>query len=162
MIQVIGIGSPFGDDRLGWVAAEALRKTLGRRAPDSARIAVSTCDHPGGLPIAQWRTSDRVVLIDAVRTGAAPGTLHRLDGGRLHAGEAVLSSHGFGVAAALELARALDSLPRRLTLFGIEMDADHAGPDLSRAVQAALPQLLGEVERELSAPDERDCAKIRP
>ena len=51
------------------------------------------------------------------------------------------STHAFGVADAVELARALDRLPERLDVYAIEGASFAAGAPLSPAVAAAIDEL---------------------
>ena len=68
-----------------------------------------------------WSKSDDVYLVDAVSSAAPPGAVYRIDArtkplpNDLHP----FSSHAFGVAHAVELARRLNTLPPKLILFGV-------------------------------------------
>jgi hydrogenase maturation protease len=119
-LAVIGIGSRNrGDDAAGLLAARFLR----RRLP--AGVAV-TCGSPDPVSlIALWDEAEAVWLIDAVVSGAAPGTVHRVDAvtERLLARPPCRSTHALGLADAVELARAVDRLPRRLVVFGVDATA---------------------------------------
>lgn len=150
-IRIIGVGSPFGDDRLGWVAAEQLRQSRRFAAfpPDS--ISISTRDRPGVLLAPEWEAAAKVLLLDAVRSGAPPGTLHRVEGREIVSRGRSLSSHGLGVAEALELARALGAPVEACVLHGIEADPrNDRGEIVSAAVQRALPALCNRVECEVA------------
>lgn len=147
-VMILGVGSPFGDDRLGWVAIEALQCSAALAAATGASLSFAALDRPGALLLAHWHDADRVIVVDAVRSGAPPGTPHRLEPGALAASEPV-SSHGFGLASALELARALDCLPSRLVAYGIEIDPSNSGFSLSQPVRHALSGLIREIEREV-------------
>ncbi|MGE5242551.1 MAG: hydrogenase maturation protease [Bacteroidota bacterium] len=144
-VLILGIGSPFGDDCLGWVAVEALQRSAALAAT-AGSIAFAALDRPGAMLLAHWRNADNVLLIDAIRSGAVPGALHCPGSGDIAAAGLPASSHGFGVVAALDLGRALGELPGGVFLYGIEMDPAHVGPSLSPAVQAALPVLVARVE----------------
>jgi hydrogenase maturation protease len=87
-----------------------------------------------------WRDEDRVIVVDAVRSGAPPGTLHRFDAldAPLPAIFACASTHALGVAEAVELARALGRLPAALTVYGIEGAEFGMGEGLTPAVAAAI------------------------
>ena len=89
------------------------------------------------------------MIIDAIRSGAMPGTVTVLDvgpggqdlrslGARLDPGPA--GTHGFGLAGAIELARALDRLPPRAVVVGIEAVGFEHGGGLSAGVLAAVPR----------------------
>lgn len=83
-------------------------------APPGARIREYEGE-PSGL-IDAWEGEGEVVLVDAVSSGAPPGTVHRLDPlkGPLPAELFRRSTHHLGVTEAVELARALDRLSDRL------------------------------------------------
>ncbi len=100
-----------------------------------------------------WDDADNVVIVDAVRSGAPGGTVHRFDA----SAEAVpaafrhSSSHTIGVGDAIELARSLGRLPRRVLIFGVEGVRFDAGAGLSPEVASVLDDVLGEVTRAAAA-----------
>lgn len=150
-VHIIGVGSPFGDDRLGWVAAESLHRSAVLNGLEPGRIVISILDRPGAMLLALWGETDHVILIDGVRSGAVPGTRHRFTAGDVTDSHVPATSHGFGVAAALELAQALEILPHRLLLRGLEMETGGNGFALSAAVTAAMPAFVQEIEEETLA-----------
>ncbi|WP_372522617.1 hydrogenase maturation protease [Sulfuricaulis sp.] len=150
-VHIIGVGSPFGDDRLGWVAAESLQRSSVLNSLEPGRIAISIMDRPGAMLLALWDEADHVILMDGVRSGAVPGTRHRLTAGDVTDTCIPATSHGFGIAAALQLAQVLENLPNRLLLRGIEMDVCCTGFTLSAAVTAAMPHFVREIEEETLA-----------
>ena len=91
-----------------------------------------------------WAGLDTVVVVDALRSGAAPGTLRRVDAGdgplprELH----LASTHALGIADALELARTLDRAPRRVVVLGLEGGSFGIGEELTPEVEAALDGLV--------------------
>lgn len=146
--RVLCIGSPWGDDRIGWLAAEALEK-----AGAPGRAEISAHDRPGARLVALMRGAETVVLVDGVRSGAAPGTLHRIEGEAIFSAVArYTSTHGFGLAEAMVLAEKLGELPSRLVLWGVEMSGTE-GEALSRSVADALPALVRAVCKEIEAAD---------
>lgn len=144
---MIGVGNPLrGDDAAGLAVAASLRKRLpaGVMVVEQAGEAVSLA--------ASWDGFERLVIVDAVRSGAPPGTIHRLDASRpLPAGFGSLSSHGLGVASAIELARALGSLPREVIVYGIEGESFELDRGLSAQVAAAATALADRILSELGA-----------
>jgi hydrogenase maturation protease len=60
-----------------------------------------------------------------------------------------VSTHAFGVAEAIELARALRQLPPVLVVYGVEGATFETGAGLSTVVAAAVPQAVARVRQEL-------------
>lgn len=147
-VLVIGVGNPWrGDDGAGAAVVRELSDRPGIRA-------VECRGDPAEL-MARWAGFERVFLVDAVMLGSAPGTVHRLGTGSPLPVPARHSSHGAGVAEAVELARALGELPRELTLYGIEPGRMGQTAGLSAAVAAAVPQVARCILDELSHPARR-------
>ena len=144
---MLGIGSPFGDDRVGWEVAETLQQDPWVAARND--LAVLACDRPGAVLVELLQGAELAILIDAVQAGLDPGTVLSFEGADLHTQFGVLpSSHGFGLAAALELAKALGDLPAELVVFGIEIGPVLAGKerqDLGPAVAAAVPAAVARI-----------------
>jgi hydrogenase maturation protease len=143
---IIGLGNEYRrDDAVGLVVARRLREA----APESVRVLEESGEGTG--LIESWQDADAVILIDAVHSGAKPGTLHRLDAHAQPIAKKFFrySTHAFGVAEAVELARALGRLPPRLIVYGVEGKSFEAGvglsPEVEAAVQAVVGRVLGEV-----------------
>jgi hydrogenase maturation protease len=121
VLKVIGIGSPFGGDTVGWQAIEQLRSNCDWFP---ATTEWQILDRPGSGLVPLLENSKTVVLIDAMQSGQPPGTVTRLQLPDLLAQASHPSSHSLGVAEALALAEALNTLPRELIIYGIEMGAE--------------------------------------
>ncbi len=139
---VIGVGSRWrSDDGAGLAAARRLREA----ASEGLRIL----EHEGDLAalIDAWQAGDDVAIVDAAASGAAPGTIHRYDivATGLPARLCRSSTHAFGVAEAIELARALERLPASLTVYAIEGQSFSAGERLTPAVEEAVEQVVAEL-----------------
>jgi hydrogenase maturation protease len=137
------LGSPFrGDDAVGPLAAERLR---------AAGATVLDCREEPTRLVDLWDGLDTLVVVDAVRTGAPAGTLHRLDvgDGPLPREVGLASTHAVGVADALELGRALGRAPRRVVLLGVEGAAFGMGDPVSPPVEAAIDELVAVALEEL-------------
>jgi hydrogenase maturation protease len=137
-VVVVGIGNAArGDDAAGLIAARELD-------------ALQHEGDPLGL-LDIWRRAHVAVVIDAVRSGADAGTVHRFDASRdpLPAPlRGSSSTHAIGLADAIELGRALDRLPARLIVYGIEGERFDAGAALTPAVAAAVELVAAAVRRE--------------
>jgi hydrogenase maturation protease len=103
---------------------------------------------------------DELILVDAVASGARPGSLVRLEGAEVPAAfTTVLSPHQVGVSDLLAELALLGRSPRRVVLFGVEPERIELDLELSPVVAARLPELCAEVVAELGrlglAPSER-------
>ncbi|SPE26206.1 Ni,Fe-hydrogenase maturation factor (hyh operon) [Burkholderiales bacterium] len=147
-LRIIGVGSAAGDDQAGWLVVQALRRTpLAQRCGRGTRMLA--LDRPGVQLISQLEGADAVILIDAIRSGAAPGTIHRIDDLARIEADLLVSCHGLGLAATLELARALDVMPATLLLYGIEIDPATTGAAPSKMVTEAADLLAHRIVEEL-------------
>lgn len=112
---VIGIGNDHrGDDAAGLAVVRRLRGL------DPAITVVEAGD-PSRLA-ELWAGHDQVVLVDAGRSGRAPGTVRRIDGRRasLALSPASAGTHGVGVAEAIGLAASIGRTPDTLVVWTVE------------------------------------------
>ena len=154
---VLGIGSPFGADRLGWLALDALASAGLERSRPGLRLL--KLDRPGSRLLATLDGAEQALLIDALDGPGAPGALRRVDPAELGARGSGLSGHRFGVAEALALARALGALPPRLALFGI-LAGCGPWPEPLALPAASRRRLLQEVSAELEVPVSQRPASV--
>jgi hydrogenase maturation protease len=147
-VLVIGVGNDFrGDDAVGLAVARRLQEQ------DVDGIAVVEARGEAASLIDAWDGTDAVILIDAVCSGSVPGTLHRLSRRALTGSPDLFhrSSHAVSISDAIELAGAVNRLPERLIVIGIEGENFRAGPGLSPKVEAAVSTAVGTVLREARA-----------
>jgi hydrogenase maturation protease len=97
---------------------------------------------PTGL-IDAWDGADLAIVVDALSPQTTPGKVHRLevDPASDQRPAPVVSSHGASPGQAVALARALDRLPRRLVLYGLEGQTFSPGLGLSPAVEVSVAAL---------------------
>jgi hydrogenase maturation protease len=126
---VIGVGNPWRRDD---GAGPALAQRCG---------GLVTSDPAELLDL--WQGARWAIVVDAAASGAPPGTIHRFDATEapLPAWSTRSSTHAFGVADAVELARALDRLPTRLEVLAVEGADFTVGTGLSTAVDRAVDAL---------------------
>jgi hydrogenase maturation protease len=144
-LALIGVGNRFRqDDAAGLEVAARLRQTH----PPGIRILEEEGE-PASL-IQGFELMQEVLIVDAVSTGGRPGELHRFDATieALPAETFRSSTHALGVADAVELARELDRLPRRIAVYGIEGESFEAGEGLSPPVDATVNALVAELQAE--------------
>ena len=135
---VVGIGNPDrGDDAAGRLAAGWL---AGRLPPDADLVG-----HDGEVAslTALIEGASDIFMIDACASGAPAGTIRRFDvcAEPLPADTFAMSTHGLGLAQAIELARALGSLPERCVVYAIEGGTFEPGAPPSPAVVAAVEEV---------------------
>jgi len=147
---IVGIGSPHGDDRVGWEMARNVE-----RWADTVSCRVRIAKSP--LEILSWLDGvERLIVCDACRSGATIGTVRRLDwpDSRL-ASQNWSGTHDFSIAAVLELAQQLNRLPVEVVLFAVE--AGPAGPleKMSDEVRSAIRHLAQSIAAEIA-----DCGIV--
>lgn len=146
-IAVVGVGNPErGDDAAGCLVVRRLRSELPpgiavlQQSADVAELIQTLAGHHA------------VFIIDAVQTGTAqPGHVHRIDAqaGPLPAGCSDVSTHGFGVREAIELARTLGRLPPTVVIFGIEVAEFTLGRPPTNAVAAGMERVIDALRAEV-------------
>jgi hydrogenase maturation protease len=140
-IRIIGLGSDFGDDRVGFCAVEALGDCA---LPP--HVTLHACGNPAADLLPLLAGTPQAILIDAVVDEGGAGRIRQCAASEL-ATVGAASSHGVSVASMLSLAEALGALPPTLTILGVTIDPRHDphAADLSPAVRAALPALIDAV-----------------
>ena len=133
---IIGLGSPHGDDRVGWEVIHALGD-LGAQSPS---VLISVVSQPWDL-LNHFQSQDLAVLVDACVTGQSPGTIIEVDVDDLKQyPRSRSSSHGSTVPEAIEMAAALGTCPKRFVILGIEVAAWKPDSPLTPAVKHAIPR----------------------
>ncbi len=138
---VIGLGHPDrGDDAAGHQAVSGIEldsKVLRRDCSDLLELI---------------EDQDEVIIIDAMRSGAARGTIRRFSypGDELPL-KGFVSSHFFGLSETLTLAHTLDRLPGDVTIFGIEAGETSLGDPMSQEVTEAAQTVAETINRMVAA-----------
>ncbi len=146
---VIGIGSPFGDDQLGWEVVKLLlqRPALQPFIPNPLQLLY--CDRPGMYLLELMRDTQTVFIIDAVKTGAEIGSFHRFQNEEIAAITTTLSTHGLGVAEAMKMGATLQILPPTVILYGIEIDDIQLQFTRSEPIEQAVQKLVIRLEKDI-------------
>lgn len=131
-ITVFGIGSPYGADQIGWQAVEFLKKDQALQSLTGNSINYLSLDRPGMALLEYLGRVDYAILIDAV-AGGVSGNVIEVEMNQLLTNPVSLSSHKAGVAEALAMGDALNSLPQKIEVFGIETGeiSSHCSSDIS-------------------------------
>jgi hydrogenase maturation protease len=144
-ILVLGLGNMLlSDDGVGPVLLERLADSENRWSGQVEFLDGGT----QGLALLGHLSGRRaLIIVDALKTGAAPGTVHRLtlpelrevSPGRANSG------HESNAGELLAAAQLLDELPDRLFVVGVEPEQIATGVGLSPSVQEALPAASDQV-----------------
>lgn len=153
---VIGCGNLLrGDDGVGPILIRQLWE-LG--LPEGMRVADGGT---AGMDVAfKMRGADHVIIIDAARTGSAPGTIFQVPGKELENLPPLegINLHAFRWDHALAFGRWLlkDAYPRRITVYLIEGACFEHGEPLSPPVHAQMralaERLIAQVVAEAGEP----------
>ncbi len=157
---IIGVGSHFGDDQLGWRVAEML-STQPRPGVRTTSIASpdALLHLPGG--------DDHWVIVDAGVDRDCTGSILRLEWPSDNI-PAVRprGTHDLGLVASLKLVEALGDLPRRVMLWIGFVREDGTASEMSEQAEQLACEIANRIRGELSAAsvavEERDeCTKLR-
>ncbi|HXY59853.1 MAG TPA: hydrogenase maturation protease [Methylocystis sp.] len=155
---VVGLGNlARGDDAAGRLIARLLRKD------PPAGVEIVECEGEGTALLDAIEAAAAAWLVDACVSGGPPGAVHRFDATAAPLPDLGygLSTHGFGLVEAIELARALARLPKRCVVYAIEGASFDAGAPLSPPVAKAVAEVARRLREEIVEATARESA-IRP
>ena len=118
-IKIVGIGSPQGADQIGWQAIEYLKRDHALQDLSSDSVKFIILDRPGLALLDYLDNTDYAILIDAV-DGGTTGNIVDVEKAQLLVDPTNLSSHSAGIAEALAMGSVLNTLPKKIKIFGIE------------------------------------------
>jgi hydrogenase maturation protease len=139
-VLIIGVGNEFRRD--DGVGIAVVRRLQGQTP---AGVSILESSGEGAALMQAWAEHPAVFLVDAVDSGVPPGKFIRLEAEQLPSRCLHESTHAFGVAAAVALARALNQLPPRLLVYGIAGKDFCAGVGLSAEAEAGVGAVVGEI-----------------
>lgn len=154
---VAGLGNrTHGDDGIGVYLAESIRPRL------PSGVLARVWENADAFTLAQelLERDNPVLFVDCAHMGKEPGSAHWWPEGaaRLNAGKGTVSTHGFGLDYAVDLARGL-GFDRPLYFFGVEparvapggelsCELRHVYGELERALLTTIQTLLADIDRE--------------
>ena len=150
-LVVVGTGQSLrGDDGAGLAAVETWHKLY--PSAQDPRIRFELTELPGLALLDLLADAQAAIIVDALKSGSAPGTIRLLNQDDLAAfGEGTGSAHGWGVAETLTLGKQLEpeKLPDQLSMITIEAGGLELGRGLSQEVQNALPLAARLIEEQV-------------
>jgi hydrogenase maturation protease len=145
-VLVIGIGNELRTDDAAGILAARLVKKLELGDAD----VIESCGDGAEL-IELWTGRQNVIIIDAVKSGSPPGTIHRfkVNSSRLPSEFFKFSTHLFSVPQAIYLSASLGKLPENLIIFGIEAKSFEMGSGLTPKIENAINNIIELVHKEI-------------
>ncbi|RIK36484.1 MAG: hydrogenase 2 maturation endopeptidase [Chloroflexi bacterium] len=146
-VLVLGLGNLLlSDEGVGVHAVEALRRhgalPAGVELVDGGTSGMDLLDTIAGR--------DRLIVVDAVRADAAPGTVVRLSGDAVQAFfRTRISPHQLGLCEVLATLSLTNETPQQVEIIGIVPEDLSLGLTLSSKVSAACERVVAEVISEL-------------
>jgi hydrogenase maturation protease len=145
---VIGVGNTIlSDEGVGVHAARLLQ--VDPRVPTGVTILDGGTIGLELIPYASDAT--RVLLLDAMNSGSAPGTLGRMTGRDLLGASGGCSAHQLGVADLIAALFLVSNRPQDIVVLGVQPAYTDWGTTLSPAVEAALVPLVDAALTQLHA-----------
>lgn len=147
-VLVVCLGNPDrGDDAIGIMVANAL---VGRLPADITLLSRS-----GDMTslIEDWAGFDALVCVDAATSMGVPGRIQRIDLAMddLPTEMSFTSSHAFGLADTVRLARTLELAPRDIVVYAVEGGSFNLGAPMTPNVMAGISKvadcIVAEVDR---------------
>lgn len=142
-LKVIAVGNDlYGDDGVGNAVLNALKQIPEMKDVeliDGATDALGLIDHFSG--------ANHVIIVDAAQMGEEPGTV------KVFSKEEVklkikmdhLSVHGISLAETFDIAQVVDSLPKKITIIGIEPKNIGISQKLSDVVMQSIPEVVSNI-----------------
>lgn len=139
-VHIIGIGSPFGDDRVGWNVIERIQQEPSLQSILSKKLQLDSCDRPYFNLLELLKPDKKIIIVDAMQSGIDIGVWHEVTINDLMSRSSPVSTHGFGLAEALQFAIFLEKKPLNLQLYGVEI-SNLQGFEISQAVNQGIEKL---------------------
>ncbi|HEB30821.1 hypothetical protein LCGC14_2911480 [marine sediment metagenome] len=146
-IAVVGIGNILlGDEGIGVVLVNLLKKNKYTEKIDFIDAGTSFFNVVSGL-----RNYDKIIIIDTVFSGKAPGTVYRCEINDIEETgiSGVLSLHDLGVMQSIKLEKLVGGFPEDIVFFGIEPKSIDLSMELSDEVHEKVEQIIDKIVNEL-------------
>lgn len=147
-VLVMGLGNILMEDEgVGVAVIEKLRERY--RLPDTVELLDGGTS--GMALLDDLRLRQRLIVVDAVRTGRPAGTIVVLKGEQVPAFfRSKISPHQLALSDVLAVLTLTDEVPPDITVIGIEPDSLTTHLGLSKVVAASLDALTRRVVEEIS------------
>lgn len=146
-ILILGVGNILlGDEGVGVRVVELLQE----RYTFDQQVELVDGGTAGLELLSCLDGKDEVIIIDAMAGEAAAGTVTRMELDNPPAFfQNRISPHQLGLSEMLSCAAMTDSLPDRITLYGVVPQSLETGLDLSEPVTAAMEDIAAQIVNDL-------------
>lgn len=144
---VLGIGNTIlTDEAAGVRAVEALEQAF--KIPDDVLLIDGGTS--GMEMLEDLSNLDLLIVLDVVKTGAAPGTLVKIAGDEIPIFfRNKLSPHQIALPDVLASLELLDTVPKEIIVLGVEPISLELGMEMTATVAAQIPELMRMAAHEL-------------
>jgi len=144
---VIGLGSPLmGDDGLGLAALERLRRDYD--VPESVELVDGGTWGMSLLPVIE--DAQHLLFLDAINTGARPGTVISLEKEQIPRYLAMkVSPHQVDLRDVLAVAELRGTIPEHTRAIGLQPERVEMAVGLSETLEHELDGLMATIVRQL-------------
>ena len=146
-IAVVGVGNILmRDEGIGVVLVNLLEKKKYTEEIDFIDAGTSFFNVVSGL-----RDYDKVVIIDTVCCGEAPGTVYRFEMSDIEdaGSNGMISLHDLGVIHSIKLEKLAGGFPEDIVFFGIEPKNIELTMEISDEIQEKIEQIIDKIISEL-------------
>lgn len=128
-ILVLGIGSPFGTDNVGWIVIDKLEKIKKANSEKYGNLSLLSISRSDTGILDLLSSYQYCIIIDAVilnsdSSSAEDFRVREVDLEEIDTCPDRFSSHGFGLGTTLQLGKAMNILPEKLVIIGLETPAN--------------------------------------
>ncbi|MBS3760477.1 hydrogenase maturation protease [Halodesulfurarchaeum sp.] len=148
-IAVVAVGNPImGDDGIGAQVLETLETSTVSERSD---VTLANGGTTAFFALEAMSGCDRAIVVDAISTGAEPGTIHtfRYVDGAFADDVPEMTMHDFSFAEALQAGRDAYEIPEEVLIFGVEPKRIEMSMELSEEIEQTVPDLVDLIHDEL-------------
>jgi hydrogenase maturation protease len=144
---VLALGNPIrSDDGAGIAALRCLEEDP--RVPEAVELVEGGTK---GLELVSYISGiSRLLVLDAVEVGRAPGTIVCIRGAELGSLPGNGNVHDLALADILNALRLLGQEPHEIMLLGVQPGTTELGTSLSKSVESSLPRFVEAAVAQLS------------
>lgn len=145
-MKIIALGSiSASDDALALKVAEKLKSIS---LP--SEVEVIEADRDPSKLVSEVDGCDKLIVVDTIRIGAQPGTIHRIEIDSLKPSRSI-TIHNIDTATMIKLALTLASeKPREIAIIGLEPYSISLGEKLTPEIEEKIDKLIEEILKEIS------------